>query len=798
MALSKLQIKPGLNRDQTNYSGEGGWWDCDKIRFRSGYPEKVGGWFHTSISPFIGVCRQMWNWVTSYQDNILALGTNKKVYAEAGGNYYDITPLAATFDTPVTDNCFQTGFDGAGFFEGATLTITTRTSGCLGLGTVLSGSGVNVGTVITEFLTVNGVSAQGGLGTYRVAPAQDLGSVGSPVTLTGVSNTVNVTFTGNNVNPGTYVTFSGVPLSGAIGGFLPLQLNAEFIIKNKIDDNNFSVNIAPASSSYSITSTTATITKTAHGLVDGDVVNILFTATPGQGTAPSNTSPNYTVDATGANTFNVTVATGNGIGIAGLGTVDTSVAVAAGGSAIKVEVQIAPGPARATYGYGWGSGAWGRGAWGSGSVSPIVIQQRDWWFDNFYNDLVFNVRNGRGGNIASLYYWYSNAGNGEPNYGVRAILLEALPDSSAVPEVAMQVLVSQQDKHVLAFGCTPYYLEGETPIADLMLIRWSSQGAPEWWQPGNVLVPSTNQYSSSGFIRLSRGSRIVRALATRQETLVFTDSNLYTLQYLGTTDVFGVQEYADNISIISSRAVITANNVTYWMGQDKFYSYSGRVETLPCTLRNHIFQNLNYNQAPQIICGTNEGFHEIWWFYPSKLADYNDSYAIYNYLEQIWYYGLIERSAWLDSSLRTYPQACSYNPVTELSTLYNHEFGVDDDNVGMAAYIQTNDIDVTDGNKYLLTKRIIPDISFTGSNRSTNPNPTATLTIEPRNFPGAPNIQEESDSQFVVETAVDEYTNQVFIRARARQLALRISSTDIGVKWQAGSFRIDAREAGRR
>jgi hypothetical protein len=623
--LKKIQLKPGINRDQTNYSGEGGWWQCDKIRFRSGYPEKVGGWLSASLTTFIGVSRQMWNWVTSYADNILAVGTNVKLYLEIAGVFYDITPIRATFISAVTDNCFD---------------------------------------------TTNG------------------------------SKVVNVNIVAHGGQTGDYVTFSGV--AGTVGGIGAAELNANFVI-TVVGSDDFTI----------------TVTTTASSSTTG------------------------------------------------------------GGTTIVATFEISPGNAIDVYGYGWGAGAWGRGAWGSGALAPVYTPQRDWWFDNLDNDLIATINGG------AIYYWERGTAT-DPDVATHAVLLSSLGGANAVPAIAMQTLVSQQDRHVLAFGCTPF--GGGDP--DPLLIRWSNQNDPVEWEP---LVTNT-----AGFIRVSRGSEIVRALPSRQETLVFTNSNLYTLQFLGTSDVFGLQEYADNISIISARSVATANNVTYWMGQDKFYAYSGRVETLPCTLRNHVFQNLNYNQTSQIICGTNEGFHEVWWFYPSADSNINDSYVIYNYLEQIWYYGTIERTAWNDSPLRTYPQAADYDSELGISYLYNHENGVDDGVLGMEAYIQSNDIDIDDGDKFMLTKRIIPDVNFNGSDRTANPTPTAVLTILPRSFPGAPYTEEASDAQQVISTAVDEYTNQVFIRARARQMAIKISSTDLGVKWQIGSPRVDARPSGRR
>jgi hypothetical protein len=254
--------------------------------------------------------------------------------------------------------------------------------------------------------------------------------------------------------------------------------------------------------------------------------------------------------------------------------------------------------------------------------------------------------------------------------------------------------------------------------------------------------------------------------------------------------VFALQELADNTSIMSPRACITANNVTYWMGQDKFYAYSGRVETLPCTLRNFVFNNFNYNQAAQVVCGTNEGWHEIWWFYPSQNSGVNDSYVIYNYMERIWYYGSINRTAWLDTPLRQYPQAVGGNYV------YNHEQGTNDDTLPMTSYVQTNDIDLVDGDQFILIKRIIPDINFEGS---TATSPLVYMTMRPRNFPGS-NYKTTNNPSVTRSTTVpiEQYTDQVFIRARARQMGFKIQSEDLNVQWQLGTPRLDGRPDGKR
>ena len=682
MPLQKLQFRPGLNKDQTNYSNEGGWFECDKVRFRSGYPQKIGGWLRYGLFTVVGVCRQMFNWITTASDNYLALGTSKKLYIEAGQTLYDITPIRQTFISPASNNCFT---------------------------------------------TVNG------------------------------SKKVTVTIVAHGGIDGDYVTFSGVV--GSIGGIPEAEFNAEFIV-DQVTANTFTI----------ITTTAAT----------------------------SSTS--------------------------------------GGGTTITAKFQINVGLDNSVFGYGWGAGVWSRGAWGSGAAEPVYESQRDWFLQNFDDDMVANIRNG------PIYYWTYANGTGERATPLATTTISGVAPSD-VPAEAMQVLVSQNDKHLLCFGATPFGGGAFDPL----LIRWATQDQPNVWTP---LV--TN---SAGFLRVSRGSAIVAAIATRQEILVFTEGTLNSLQYLGTTDVFGLQELADNISILSARSVVTVNNTAYWFGHDKFYAYGGRVETLPCSIRNHVFQNLNYSQADQIISGTNEGWNEVWWFYPTADSNINNAYVIYNHLEKIWYYGTIDRTAWSDSSLREYPQALTATyltgaisgttltvsaitsgilqvgsviegvniavgtKITALGTgtggvgtytvnisqlvnsafitadsiIYNHEQGVNDNILPMRSYIASSDADLGDGDLFILTKRIIPDMNFAGSTADL---PAVTMYIKPRNFPGS--AYSNIDSQQVIETSVDIYTDQIFMRTRARQMALEIESTELGVQWQLGSPRIDGRPDGQR
>jgi hypothetical protein len=624
--MQKLQFKPGVNRDQSNYTNEGGWYACDRIRFRSGQPQKIGGWVKATAQVLIGVCRQMFTWISSFSDNLMAVGTNAKLYIDAGSNLYDITPLQHTSTT--------------------------------------------------------------------------LGAAAGPFTASAGSTTITVSYsTDTTYNPtvGNYVTFAGA--TGLGGAITAAVLNAKY--------------------GYKIT-------------------------------AVNTTAKTYT--------FTATVSATSG---------DTN----KGGATVTAYYDIDVGPVINTYGYGWGTGSWGSGGWGVGGVTPIKIYQRDWFMDNFDNDLVCNIRNG------TPYYWALDA-----TFGSRAIPLASVAGASDVPTTVMQLLVSQGDKHLLAFGATAY--AGVT--FDPLLIRWSNQDEPQNFTP---LV--TN---SAGFVRVSRGDRIIRAIPTRQEILVFTNATLNSLQFLGTTDVFGLQELSDNISIAGPRAVTTVSSQAFWMGTDKFYVYSGRVDTLPCTLRNHVFENINFDQMDQVVCGTNEQWNEVWWAYPTKNSNTNDAYVIYNHFDRIWYYGSINRTAWNDSPLRPYPQAAGGADGSQY--IYNHEEGVDDDLLPMSSYIQSSDFDIVDGEQFLLIKRIIPDIEFEGSDLGENPNPAITMTMMPRNFPGA--AYSTSPSKSVIETQVNQYTNQIYLRARARQMGFMISSADIGVQWQLGSPRLDGRPDGRR
>jgi hypothetical protein len=647
MPLSKLVFKPGANRDQTNYASEGSWYEMDKVRFRSGFPEKIGGWVVQNQTAFVGTARGLFNWSTTDANDLTGIGTNVKIYVVNGTNLTDITPLRTTFTTPTTDNCFS---------------------------------------------TTNG------------------------------STTVTVTIASHGATDGAYVTFSGAV---AVGGISATNLNKEFVITYV------------SSSQFTITAATAATSTVASG----------------------------------------------------------------GGTSISAAFQINPGYALATAGYGWGAGAWSRGAWGSGSTTPIYFPARLIFQDKFNNDLVFNIQS------SDIYYWAYTS-----SFNTRAVLLSSISGAVAVPQQVTKILFSPQG-FLLALGCTNYDATAAAPnylgSFDPLLVRWSNVDPdigpePENWQP-----TLTN---TAGFLRLQAGSQIVTGLSTKQEVLIWTDISLTSLQFLGTSEVFGQSLIASNLSIAGPNVVVSANNVVYWMGNDKFYIYSGRVDTLPCTLRQYVFDNLNRNQKQIFFAGSNAEFNEVIWFYCSLNSSTIDSYVVYNYSENIWYFGSINRTTWVDAGVVDYPLA------TSDGYLYQHENGHDDGQpldappVAITSYIQSADIDIEDGDKFMLIRRVIPDVNFTSSDLTNSVTgapltPEVTMTVGVRNFPGAvsstTNAEGESTAETVTVTGtttatINQYTNQVFVRARGRQMNFKISSNGVGVQWQLGMPRVDARPDGLR
>jgi hypothetical protein len=784
MALSKLVFKPGINKDQTDYASEGGWYDIQWVRFRSGFPEKMGGWTLKTLEDYAGSARTLFSWITTDGNILLAIGTNERIYVNAGTQLYNITPIRETFTTPDTNNCLSvtddsttvgvtlasnnceegdwviiSGVQGAvftGTIASTTLTVSAVISGSLSVGADIQGVGVTAGTTVTGQLTSTALA------------------VASPTRVSGGGTGTNsfVVSSGTGIVIGQLVTGANLPTS------------------------TFVTNVGGATITLSKNFTAPGATSTVYNFYTAGGPGT-YTVDTSQTVSTSTTMETlfYGIPITEINTehkiFDVTASTFK----FSTTTPATSTSSGVGGTNIIIECEINIGNAIVTAGYGWGAGSWGRNSWGSGSTVPIYQPARFVFFDNWNNDLIFNI------NGSYIYYWQYDS-----SFSYRGILLQdytiaSVPVAAGVPQQVTKVMFHPSG-HLLALGCTNYDPFAPDPYVgtyDALLLRWSNVSAIDGLQPYNWIPETTN---SAGYLRCVSGSRIVTGFNTRQETIIFTDSALSSLQFLGTVEVFGLQEISHEITIVGPNAVTSANNIVYWMGVNKFYSYSGRVDTLPCTLRQLIFENINPTQNSLTVAGTNNQFNEIIWLYCTANSNEIDRYVVYNHSENIWYYGDISRTAWLDSSTSLYPFAAS------AGVIYNHEDGVDaGEKAGtlpLPAFIQSADVDIDDGDKFMLVRRIIPDVNFRGSNTTVNPTPSVDITVGVRNFPGATNDTTNAEGQTTTQEVItasaeiDQYTNQIFIRARGRQLNFRIESDTLGTQWQLGMPRLDARPDGTR
>ena len=625
MPLTKLQFKPGVNQEITSYSNEGGWRDCDKIRFRFGYPEKLGGWEKYSSNTYQGSARALHNWIALDGSNYLGIGTHLKYYVEEGGSFADITPIRAT--TAAGDVTFSAS-------NGST---------------VLTVSDTSHGAVESDFVTFSGAASLGGAVTATV-------------------------------------------------------LNQEYKITRVVNANSYEVTLG----------------------------------------TPANSSD-----------------TGNG------------------GSSVVGTYQINVGLDTVVGGTGWGAGTWSRGGWGSAEPNGLTTttQIRLWSHDNFGEDLLINPRDG------GVYYWDKST-----TTSARAVELSTLSGTrTSIPTIAKQVLVSDQDRHVIAFGCDGLNASSTANqgngTQDPLLIRFSDQENPLVWYPAVT--------NTAGDLRLGAGSTFVQAVETKREILVWTDTALNSMRFIGPPFTFGLQQLASNITIMGSNAAVATEDVVYWMGIDNFYVYAGQTQQLPCTVKDKVFLDFNLEQADKVYSGVNSEFSEVFWFYPSASSTDNDRYVVYNYAEKVWYFGNLVRTAWIDRGVRTYPIAAGS------AYLYNHEFGYDDDGSAMNSFIESATIDIGDGDKFTHIGRIIPDLTFNGSTNLSSPQ--ATFTIKAKNFPGADFGSTDSGATVRTQSSpVELFTNQLNVRARGRSFAIRIESSAIGAKWKLGSPRVDIRADGRR
>ena len=711
MPLKKIVFKPGVNRENTRYTTEGGWYDSDKVRFRQGTPEKIGGWVPVTTETFLGVCRSLWNWITLGGLNILSIGTNLKYYLETGNAFYDITTYRYVDSVAYLTGPFTT------VLGSNVITVTD------------AGSNLQTGDTVC---------------IYGVATAVD----GIPITEINAKHEVT------RVNANSYtieVTTNAVAGGSGLGGSVTVD--------------RFAYYVALGTDPFATVSgqTTVTVTASSHGCVDGDFVFFSGASTFNGVTI----SGEYQITLINSSTYTIesaTQASGTGSG---------------GGSSVLALYEINVGPEIQIPRVGWGSGAWSSGSWGFSAADNLEL--RLWSQANFGEDLVYNPR------YDGLYYW--DATDGVTTHGVN---IATMYGASDVPTLCQFTIISDVSRFVFAMGTNDY---GQASL-DPMLIRWSDQESVIDWTPS-----ATNQ---AGSLRLSHGSEIASAMQVRQEIVVWTDSSLYSLQFVGAPAVWGSTLLGDNLSIIGPNATALASGVVYWMGRDKFYKYDGRVNTLRCDLRQYIFNDINLGQNYQVFASTNEGFNEVWWFYCSANSTVIDKYVVYNYLEDIWYYGTMGRTAWLDSGLRNYPIAATYD-----DTLVYHENGVDDNTngtaVAMESYITSSQFDIDDGHNFGFIWRMIPDLTFRGSDSTAPLAPQVTMTLVPyQNSGSGPNSPQSlggSSSATVTRIAqvpVEEFTGQVYIRVRGRQLEMKIECDRLGTQWQLGAPRIDIKPDGRR
>lgn len=850
--LQVLQLRPGVNREGTSYAGEGGWYACDKVRFRSGLPEKLGGWVTYGSNTYLGSCKYYAEWVSLSNYYLLGLGTNLKFYILTGGTYFDITPIRQT----------STGLSNPFYPIYSTLSANLNATDT----TIFVTSGTSFDYVTPFVLLIDseqiyvqnagGNTLTGCIRGYNGTTAASH-SIGAAVS----SSWIVVNDPGSGATANDFVTFSGAT---AFGPYTAAKLNSEYQIKT-VNGNYYAIDIGIQSTSATAGGGTVSAayqiytglpyTETLSGWGSGPWVGLPLGA--GISTLSANiTDIQTTIPVTSAATFpssgyalieseiiqyagkTSTTLTGVTRGVSGNAT--------SHGSGIGINSLV----------YSAGTRGWGTGFEGGG----FAYELRLWSAGNYGQDLFFNPRNG------GIYYWNAGSGIGGisaklsaggqvtgravnitstdfADLGLNEIVLgnyykirdlgttsqpqwNTLAGTSgqtyivgstfvcqaviatgygsgvvydpAIPSVAAYVSVTDE-RYLVAFGCNDAVVG--SAAQDPMLIAWSDQEQPQVWYP-----QVTN---TAGSFRLVYGSRIITVEKTRQEILIWTDTALYSMQYLGAPYVYGFNPLSVDVTIISQNAMATAAGVTYWMGQDKFYAYSGRVDTLPCALRQYIFDDINTSQWQQVFCGTNEKYNEVWWFYPSADSVLNDRYVIYNYLEKLWYYGNLSRTAWLDSHILGTPLgAVGVAPAPEDEGItVQHESGTDDGSVNppqpMAAFIESADFDLGDGGyQFSFVKRLIPDMDFIGS---TNANPQVTMTVKARNYPGqgvagtsAAQSSISGVSAAEVTTQVYNYTREVWIRLRGRQLVFRVESDQLGIKWQLGSPRLQIQSDGRR
>lgn len=732
MAFTELRFKAGINKEITPYSEENGWIDCDKIRFRFGYPEKLNGWEKNTTNSFLGKARGLHEWVALSGEVFLGLGTQLKYYIKEGAGFNDVTPIRLT--TGAGDVTFS-ATNGS-----STITVTD----------------VNHGSVVNDFVTFSGAVSLGGNITAAVLNQEYQ-----------ITNVVD----GNTyeINARTVSTISSITDAGEIDD-TPVNANSS-------DTGNGGSSVV---GTYQIgTGLNSSVAGTGWGAgLWGGTNNSALQTTLNEGGTLSDSDTTITVtSATGISANDVILISGTELVLVGgvssndltgctRGHNGTTASSHTDGSVVR----LTEGNADSANDFnGWSEGV-------ATGTQTSTTNLRIWSHDNFGEDLIFNERNGQ------VFYWDKT--NGVETRGVELSTLTGTPRS--VPQKAAQVLLSDRDRHVIAFGSDGLGASSDTQgdgTQDPMLIRFSSQENPIDWYPTDT--------NTAGDLRIDTGSKIMQAVETRQQIAVFTDTAVYAMQFIGPPFTFGINLVSSNITIASPRAAVGVNDIVYWMGNAEFYSYAGSVQRIPCTVRDYVFNDFNTSQSEKVVAGSNVSFAEVWWFYPSSSSSENDRYVVYNYQEGIWYIGTIDRTAWLDRGIGQLPIATSND-----SHLFNHETGAKADGQAMTSYIESGDMGVSDGNNFSFISRVIPDLNF----RETNVNDTTVNFIfNAKNAPGQTAQTTNTDTiTKTSNTPVDQYTSQYQTRIRGRSFTFKVESTDADVLWRLGVPRVDIRQDGRR
>ena len=621
MPYSKVQFRPGINREGTAYSNEGGWFDCNLIRFRDGRVEKFGGWEKLTESTYLGTARALHNWISLGGSKYLGIGTHLKYYIKLGTVFYDVTPIRKNTTNAAT------------------------------------------------FAATNG------------------------------SSTITVTDNGHGAVNGDFVTFSSAVSLG--GNVTAAVLNQEYQIDLVTGANTYTITAKDTSSS----------TVTANASDSGN-----------------------------------------------------------GGSSTDAAYQVNVGLDVYVQSTGWGTDTWGASTWGSASPLGGNNQLRLWTHDNFGENLIMNTRAG------GIYRWVENDG-----VTTRAVELSTVSGANLVPTVGLQVLTSEVDRHLIVLGADPISGSSRTGTVDPMLVAFSDQENELEFEP---LITNT-----AGSVRLSSGSTIVGAVKSRQEIIIFTDTSVYSMQFVGSPLTFGLNLINERSGLIGPKAAVTAATGVFFMSYGNFYLYNGTVQELPCSVHNYVFSDLNQNQAYKIQAFTNNEHNEVGWFYPSSSSEEIDRYVIYNTQQKIWYYGQLTRTVWLDSGVEPFPQAA------DSGYIYQHEIGFDNDGSAMTnVFVESADFDLGDGDRFTQIQALIPDIKFLQDANAGSLN----IVTKVRNFPGD-TLTTDSTSE------VTSSTQKVNLRARGRQAVVRFESNDdasgngnLSIGWRLGDTRLDVNQDGRR